>query len=135
MSDALQVVLQKEAEARATTALAYRVLKPGESFDLVPHNLKDSILSLKTVNIVKTLRQKEVGTARRTFVPGEETLVAEIKDRLDLRQSKARDVRNWEVDDIKIRTYQTQAYPEPYSQAYQELTDAQKAVNQTSPEL
>ena len=135
MSDALQVVLQKEAEARATTALAYRVLKPGEPFDLVPHNLKDSILSLKTINIVKTLRQKEVGTARRTFAPREETLVAGIKDRLDLKQSKARDVRNWEVDDIKIRTYQTQAYPEPYSRAYQELIDAQKAVDQTPPDL
>ena len=133
MSDALQVAIQKEAEARATTALAYSVLKPGETFDLVPHNLRDSILPSRTVNLVKTLRQKEVGSAHRTFVPGKETLVAGIKNRLDINQSKARDVRSWEVDDIKVRTYQTQAYPEPYSQAYQELINAQKAVDQTSP--
>ena len=112
MSDALQVAIQKEAEARAMTALAYRVFK---------HNLRDSILPSITVNLVKTLRQKEVGSARRTFIPGKETLVVGIKDRLDINQSKARDVMSWEVDDIKVRTYQTQAYPEPYSQAYQEL--------------
>ena len=102
MSDALQVVIQKEAEGRATTALAYKVLKPGETFDLVPHNLRDSILPLITVNLVKTLRQKEVGSACRTFIPGKETLVAGIKDRLDINQSKARDIRSWEVDAIKV---------------------------------